>query len=126
MALKPARVLIVDDNNMIREVLRGLIRHDPRLSVVGEAANGEAAMDLVAQLNPNLVCLDVLMPGMGGLEVLRSIREAHPEVRVIVITGQSTSDVVSEALKLGANGFVVKPFSADKVLKAIHTALGNA
>jgi two-component system chemotaxis response regulator CheY len=54
------------------------------------------------------------------------VREAHPDVRVIVITGQSTSDVVSEALKLGANGFVVKPFSADKVLKAIHTALGTA
>jgi len=121
-----ARIVIVDDNNVIREVLRGLIRHDPRLSVVGEAASGEAAMDLVAQLNPHLVCLDILMPGMGGLEVLRSLREAHPEVRVIVITGQSTSDVVSEALKLGANGFVVKPFSADKVLKAIHTALGTA
>ena len=126
MALKPARVLIVDDNNMIREVLRGVIRHDPGLSLVGEAANGEAAMELIAQLNPNLVCLDVLMPGMGGLEVLRSIRETYPDVRVIVITGQSTSGIVSEALKLGANGFVVKPFSADKVLKAIYTALGNA
>src|SRR5687767_3684569 len=105
MAVQPtARIVIVDDNNVIREVLRGLIRHDPRLSVVGEAASGEAAMDLVAQLNPHLVCLDILMPGMGGLEVLRSLREAHPDVRVIVITGQSTSDVVSEALKLGANG----------------------
>ena len=121
-----SRILIVDDNNVIREVLRGLIRHDPRLAVVGEAGNGETAIELVAQLKPHLVCLDVLMPGMDGLEALKSIREAHPEVRVILITGQATSDVVSEALKLGANGFVVKPFSADKVLKAIHTALGNA
>ncbi len=126
MAAAPARIVIVDDNNVIREVLRGLIRHDPRLSVVGEAGTGEAALDLIVQAKPNLVCLDILMPGMDGLTVLRTIREAHPDVRVILITGQATSDVVKEALSLGANGFVVKPFSADKVLGAIHRALGNA
>jgi two-component system chemotaxis response regulator CheY len=108
----------------VREVLRGIIRHDGRLSVVGEAANGQAALDLCASLKPDLVCLDVLMPGADGLSVLRSLREHYPDTKVILVTGQSTSAVVQEALKLGASGFVVKPFNADKLLRAVYNALG--
>jgi two-component system chemotaxis response regulator CheY len=107
----------------VREVVRGVIRQDKSLSIVGEAANGQAALELVDSFEPDLVCLDVLMPGMDGLSVLRTIREKHPATPVIIVTGQSTSEVVSEAMKLGAAGFVVKPFSAEKLLRAIHAAL---
>jgi two-component system chemotaxis response regulator CheY len=118
-----ARVLIVDDNPVIRTTLSGIIRHDPTLTVVGQAWSGEAALESVESHKPDVVCLDVNMPGIGGLDVLRRLREAHPTIRVVIITGEATSEIVKEALTLGAHGFVVKPFNAEKVLTAIHTAL---
>ena len=118
-----AKILIVDDNRIIREVLRGLIRHDEELQVVGVAANGESALEMIAQLKPDLVCCDILMPGLDGIAVLRAIHAAHPGTRVIVVSGESRPDIVSKALKAGASGFVVKPFNAEKVLRSIHTAL---
>jgi two-component system chemotaxis response regulator CheY len=118
------RILIAEDNPVVREVLRGVIRHDDRLRIVGEAANGQAALELVDSTRPDLVCLDVLMPGLDGLSALKTIREKYPETRVILVTGQSTSEVVSEALKHGASGFVVKPFNANQLLRAIYNALG--
>ena len=118
-----ATILVVDDNPAIREILRGILRHDARFNVIGDAANGQMAMDLVSALRPDLVCLDILMPGMDGLEVLGRIRESHPMTRVVVVSGASTPDVVSQALKAGASGFVVKPFNAAKVLQTLETAL---
>jgi two-component system chemotaxis response regulator CheY len=64
------------------------------------------------------------MPGIDGMSALRTIKEKYPEMRVILVTGQSTSEIVAEALKLGASGFVVKPFNADKLLRAVYNALG--
>jgi two-component system chemotaxis response regulator CheY len=124
--MKAATILIVDDNDVIRRALRGLIRHDESLTVVGEAASGESALESIKAAAPDLVCLDVVMPGVDGLTVLRTIREEHPSVRVVIITGQATSEVVAQARELGARGFVVKPFNAAKVLATIHAALGQA
>jgi DNA-binding NtrC family response regulator len=81
------------------------------------------ALDAIKALQPDLVCLDVLMPGLDGLGTLKRMREEHPAVRAVVITGAATSDVVKEALALGAKGLVVKPFNAQKVLSVIHSAL---
>ena len=120
---KTYNIVVAEDNAVVREVLRGIIRQDKSLKIVGEAANGAAALDLVAMHEPDVACLDIMMPGMDGLAVLRRIKEEHAKTRVIIVTGQSTSDVVTEALKLGAHGFVVKPFNADKLLRAIHHAL---
>jgi two-component system chemotaxis response regulator CheY len=117
-------ILIAEDNPVVREVLRGIIRHDRLFSVIGEATNGQTALELVASLKPDLVCLDVLMPGLDGLSVLRTMHDEFPDTRVVLVTGQSTSEVVSEALALGASGFVVKPFNAEKLLRALHAALG--
>lgn len=118
-----AKILIVDDNRIIREVLRGLIRHDDRLAVVGTAANGESALEMIGTLHPDLVCLDVLMPGPDGIAILRTIHAQYPGTRVIVVSGESTPHIVSSALRAGASGFVVKPFNAEKVLRTIHAAL---
>lgn len=117
-------VAVAEDNAVVREVLRGIIRQDKTLKLVGEVANGEAALHLVELHKPNVICLDVLMPGMDGIAVLRKIKEEHSETRVIIVSGQATSEVVKEALSLGAHGFVVKPFNADKLLRAIHNAVG--
>jgi two-component system, chemotaxis family, chemotaxis protein CheY len=119
----PARILIVDDSQVIRVALSGLIRQDAALTVAGEASTGEMALEALKALQPDLVCLDVLMPGIGGLETLKRMREEHPALRAVIITGAATSEVVKEALALGAKGMVVKPFSAQKVLTVIHSAL---
>ncbi len=126
MPMKPgqkARLLIVDDNAVIRRALRGILRQDDSLIVIGEAAGGQAALESIKMLTPDLVCLDVLMPGVDGVAVLQGIREAHPATRVVMISGHSTPDVIQDVRKLGVDGFVVKPFSAARVLEAIHAAL---
>ena len=124
--MKSARVLIVDDNDVIRRALRGLMRQDESLTVPGEAACGEMALQSIKAEEPDLVCLDVVMPGMDGLAVLKTIREEHPRVRVVIITGQATSEIVAQARELGARSFVVKPFNAAKVLATIHAALDRS
>jgi two-component system chemotaxis response regulator CheY len=118
-----ARILIVEDNRVVRDLLRGIMRNDAELEVVGEAASGESAIDLAEKLNPDLICLDVLLPGLDGIAILRALRAAHPEIRVVLVTGQATSSVVAEALGLGAAGFVVKPFNAARLISAVHGAL---
>jgi two-component system, chemotaxis family, chemotaxis protein CheY len=118
-----ARILIADDNDVVRRALRGLIRHDESLAVVAEASSGHSALEAIRTLQPDLVCLDVLMPGLDGISILRTIREEHPAIRVVLVTGQSTAEVVTQARQLGAHGFVVKPFNAAKVLGAIRAAL---
>jgi two-component system chemotaxis response regulator CheY len=118
-----ARILIADDNDVVRRALRGLIRHDENLAVVAEASSGHSALEAIRTLQPDLVCLDVLMPGLDGISILRTIREEHPAIRVVLVTGQSTAEVVTQARQLGAHGFVVKPFNAAKVLGAIRAAL---
>jgi DNA-binding NarL/FixJ family response regulator len=123
MAKQKLRVLVVEDNAVVRLALTGLLRQDENILVVGEAASGEAGLEAVKTLNPHVVCLDVLLPGIGGLEVLRTIRQEHPGVRVVIITGEATSEVLKEAQSLGAHGFVVKPFNGAKVLRAIYGAL---
>jgi two-component system chemotaxis response regulator CheY len=118
-----ARIVVVDDNDVVRRALRGLIAHDESLLVIGEAASGHSALESIRTLQPDLVCLDIMLPGVDGLSILRQLRGEHSAMRVVLITGQATPEVVTQARELGANGFVVKPFNAAKVLKVIHAAL---
>ena len=118
-----ARVLIVDDHQLTRAALSGIVRLDPGLVVVGQSPSGEIALQAIGLLVPDVVCLDVWMPGMDGLAVLRRIRDKHPAIRVVMVTGAATPEVVKEANDGGAHGFVSKPFSATSVLRAINAAL---
>ena len=119
-----ARILVVDDNEVVRRALRGVIGHDEKLLVVGEASSGTSALESIKALEADLVCLDIVLPGVDGLTILRQVRQEYPSMRVVLITGQATAEVVAQARELAAHGFVVKPFNAAKVLKTIHAALG--
>jgi len=116
------RVLIVDDNAVIRRALRGIVQQDEALLCVGEATSGEGALEVIGSARPDVICLDVSMPGVGGLAVLEALRDKQLATRVVMISGHSSSQVVRDAINLGAKGFVVKPFNAAKVLHAIHDA----
>lgn len=115
------KVLVVDDDTVMRALLRGILRNE-QYQVVGEARNGLQALEMTERLNPDIVCLDVMMPEMDGLEALKTMKRDFPQVSVVMITGNASMENVQEALELGANGFVVKPFNAAKVLEALTRA----
>jgi two-component system chemotaxis response regulator CheY len=121
--LRRSTVLVVDDNHVVRRVLRGIISQDESLQYIGEATNGEAGLEAVRLNAPDVLCLDVMLPGIDGLAVLEQVRQKAPHTKVVLITGYPTSELVVKARELGAAGFVVKPFNAARVLSCIELAL---
>ncbi len=111
-------VLIVDDNDMTRETLRVILRSEG-YSVVGEAIDGDHAVDMAEKLKPDLILLDVLMPKVSGIEALRNIRLVLPHVKVLMVTSNKDQETVAEAVKIGISGYIVKPFNAKKVLDVV-------
>ncbi len=125
MTHRSPKVLIVDDNDLMRTLLRGILRSES-CQVVGEAKNGTIALDLVERTFPDVVFLDVMMPEMDGIEVLQYIKERHPRIKVIMITGNPSVENVQESIQGGAAGFIVKPFNTARVLDTLHKALQGA
>lgn len=115
-------VLVVDDDTLMREILKAILREEG-FSVVGEAKDGQQALGMVGNLNPDVVCLDVNMPGMSGLEVLKAIQSAAPDTKVVMITGDASMTTVREAVGHGAAGYIIKPFNQARVGIAVRAAL---
>ncbi|MFZ2853671.1 MAG: response regulator [Rhodocyclaceae bacterium] len=121
----PAKILIVDDNDLMRTLLRSILRNE-NYQIIGETRNGALAVEFIERNKPDLICMDVMMPEMDGLEALKAIKEMHPEIAIVMITGNPSVDNVQESIQSGANGFIVKPFNAAKVLDTLKQALGTA
>lgn len=117
------RIIVVDDNEIIRISLRAILRQ-AGFQVIGEARDGESIIELVEKLGPDLVCLDVMMPGRSGLEVLVELRERFPSLKVLMITAMSDRNTVVEVVEKGAAGMVLKPFNAARVIETVSRALG--
>lgn len=113
------RVVIVDDEGLMRSVLKSMLK-DAGYQVVGEATNGASALTHCANLTPDLVLLDINMPGSNGLDVLQDICQKYPQIKVIMVSAHGSSDKVNAAISAGAVGFVVKPFNATAVLKQVE------
>lgn len=119
MYRKRTTVLIVDDNDMMRSILRGILRGDA-YEVTGEARNGAQAIEVAERLKPDIVCLDVMMPEMDGLEALIEIKANQPATQIVMITSSADPATVQNAIQNGASGFIVKPFNAAKVLDTLE------
>lgn len=119
------RVLLVDDCDLTRTLLRSILR-DNRYDVIGEARNGVVALELAERLRPDIVCLDVMMPEMDGLETLQAIRVMYPETVVVMVTGNPSADAVRESIQAGASGFIIKPFKAGTLLDTVGRAWQSA
>lgn len=117
-------ILIVDDSLFMRTILRDILT-EANYTVVGEASDGEEALEKFHSLNPDLVTLDVIIPGIMGLEVLKKILKDDPGANVIMISALGQERLVNEALEIGAKGYVVKPFKDEKVVEEVGKVLGS-
>lgn len=108
MTGEPIRVLLVDDHHLVRRGFRRILEDDPGILVAGEAADGDEAVRLVAEIRPHVVVMDAAMPGMGGLAATRAIRAHHPDVAVLMLSMHAEETVVGQALDAGARGYVLK------------------
>jgi NarL family two-component system response regulator LiaR len=114
------RVLIVDDHQIVRKGIRGLLGTEADLEVVGEAKDGFEAISKAATLKPEVVLMDLEMPGMDGIEAIRRIKEHPPEVQILVLTSFATDDKVFPAIKAGALGYLLKDSSPKELIAAIR------
>ena len=116
------RTLVVDDTLFIRQMLKQILSHT-EFEVVGEAANGEQAVSKYDELAPDLVIMDIIMPGVSGLDAVKQIMEKHPEARIVMCSALGHEHVVVEALSAGARDFIVKPFVPAQVLQTLRTLI---
>ena len=119
---QPIRVLLADDHAVVRKGLRALIEREPGVEVVGEAEDGERAVLLADRLRPDVIMMDLEMPGIGGIEAARRISAAHPDAKIVVLTSHAAEEDVFPALKAGALGYLLKHSAPEDVLNAIRQA----
>ena len=117
------RTLIVDDHPVTRDGLRSALELNDEVVIVGEAASGEEAVERVAETHPDIVFMDVRMPGMNGIEATRKIRQATPSTRVILFTVDESRSSISDAIQAGVSGYLLKDSSADELVDAARKAM---
>lgn len=115
------RILLVDDHTLVRQGVKRIIEEDKRFTVAGEAVNGDKAVALTDRLNPDVVIMDLSMPGTNGLEALEMIKEKHPGIKVIILTMHSHEAYIQRSFALGANGFLLKDNADVDLLTALRS-----
>lgn len=123
--METVRILIADDHPLFRDGLRLLLQSMENLQVIGEATSGEEAVTHAAELSPDIVLMDIQMPGLNGLEATRRIRAAQPEVRVIVLTMFEDDESLFAAMRVGAQGYILKGARQGEVQRAILAVIND-
>ncbi len=118
----PIRILIADDHGIVRQGLRMYLQFDPDLEIVGEASNGQEALELAGKLRPDIVLMDILMPVMDGLAATSAIRRTLPYTEVIALTSVLDDAIIHQVIKAGAIGYLLKDTGSAELCRAIHAA----
>jgi DNA-binding NarL/FixJ family response regulator len=120
------RVLVVDDHPVVRQGLIAILGYEPDIEVVGDAADGEAAVRLILERRPDVVLLDLRLPKFDGVEVMRQVRTQAPQVRFLVLTTYDTDEYIGPALAAGAQGYLLKDALPDELSRGIHAVMRGA
>jgi len=127
MSQRPIRIFLVDDQSMLRAAFRSLLAQDARFEVVGDSGDARSAIERVAELRPDVVVLDISMPGLSGLDAIGPMRAAHPRVRILMLTHHEGDSFVEQALRGGADGYLSKDSDPSELMLALESVhLGKA
>lgn len=124
--MKKIRILIADDHSLMRFGLKTLFNHQPDMTVVGEAHDGQEAVRLVGELKPDVILMDLMMPVLNGADATLEIRQRHPDTKIVIITSYSTSDDLVRAVSNGASGAMLKSAPIDDVVETVRLVHGGA
>ncbi len=119
------RIVLVDDHELVRQGVHALLQREPDLEVVGEAADGLAALELVERVRPDVLVADLMLPGLGGLELTRQAARRSPGTRVVVLSMHAAEPLVLEALDRGASAYVLKDAGIAELVRGIREAAGG-
>lgn len=119
------KLFLADDHTIFREGLKLIIEDVPNYSVTGEAGDGKEALDLIEKLKPDIAVLDISMPTMSGIDVVRYLKRYAPEIKIIILSRHDNEEYVKELLKAGVNGYVLKDDAGDDLLRAIEAVVKN-
>jgi NarL family two-component system response regulator LiaR len=122
---QPIRVMLVDDHTMVRRGLATFLMVFDDLQLVGEAESGEAAIQLCAEILPDVILMDMVMPEMDGATATRLIRQKYPQIQIIALTSFKEGELIKSALEAGAIGYLLKDVSADQLARAIRSAISG-
>jgi DNA-binding NarL/FixJ family response regulator len=114
------KVLLVDDHTLFREGIRALLSAEPDIEVVGEAADGKQAIELAEKVSPDIVVMDLVMPGMNGMQAAQQLHDTHPDIKILILSMYDDDEYIYQILRAGASGYVLKRAASDDLLRAIR------
>lgn len=117
--------MLVDDHDLVRTGIKRLLEDHPNIKIVGEATSGEQALDLITENDPDVVLMDINMPGIGGLEATRKLLQRKPKLKIIVVTMHEDDMFAQRLLKAGAMGYLTKGARVDEILQAVEAVMAN-
>ena len=123
--MKPTRIMLADDHPLIREAIGHLVAGAPEFEMVGEAADGKECLARVDELHPDILILDIAMPGMNGEQVARELRNRHPQLKIIALSGYTDRQFVRAMTRAGTKGYVVKSASGRELIHALRAVAGG-
>jgi DNA-binding NarL/FixJ family response regulator len=119
------KVLIVDDHAFIRRGVQGILKADPDWQLCGEADNGNDAVRMASELNPEAIVMDVSMPGLNGVEATRAIRKTNPNVKILLLTLHESAELVRTAFQAGINGYLLKTDAEQELVQALNVVIAH-
>jgi len=122
---KPIRILLADDHTIVRQGLARLLEEQPDLQIVGEAINGQAAVDKALELVPDIIIMDIAMPLLNGIEAAKRVRKILPDCKIIILSMYSHEHYIHQLLETGISGYLLKDSSGQDIIKAIRVAMKN-